>query len=554
MTFADASGSEGDPVMPLVPSQSDTVSVVIPAWNVEAYIARAIDSVLAQTRAPDEILVVDDGSTDTTPRIVRRYEPRVRYLCQPQTGAAEARNRGIAEASGRWIAFLDADDQWLPEKLSRQMELLARNPDLVWSYSNYFIHPAGSDRQMLSHTSQQAVDLLAGKDFFDDYLAAYAAGAPTTSTTMIVRRDILQAVGMFQPGRRWAQDADLALRIAYPNPKVGYVSQPLSIYQAGRSDSITLRNRTDIPLRCDFLLRHLDLSRQAGRADGFVACARHLLSRWINEIGKDPAANLSPFLEKLLQLLSTSQKVNLYLRKIPGLSRIRNLISEGRQAVKSSVKRVIRRFRKKSYDPREYWSQRHNRFGLSVRGVGNCSLSENENSDVYRQARQVFLDYCRSIGISFQGASVLDIGCGNGYYTEVCSELGVTDYTGLDITDTLFPSLRYRFPSYRFCQLDITSQSPDSSYQIILMIDVTEHIVDDGKFSAAMQMIREHMNDNGVFLVTSWLISQRIQRQPHETARPLEFYRREFPDQEFLEPVAFRDKFLFAIRGKPGRK
>jgi glycosyltransferase involved in cell wall biosynthesis len=299
------------PVLP----QPDTVSVVIPAWNVEAYIARAIDSALAQTRSPDEILVVDDGSTDATPQIVHRYGDRVRYIRQPQTGAAEARNRGIAEASGPWIAFLDADDQWLPDKLARQMEGLARNPDIVWSYSNYFIRPADSDSRTLSHTSQQAFDLLAGKDCFDDYLLAFAAGAPTSMTTMIVRRDILQAVGSFQPGRRWAQDGDLGLRIAYSYPNVGYIPQPLSIYQAGRSDSITLRNRSDIPIRCEFLLRHLDLSAQAGRRDRLVPCARHLLSRWINEIGKDPTADLTPFLDSVPDLLSSSQKGQLRLRK-----------------------------------------------------------------------------------------------------------------------------------------------------------------------------------------------------------------------------------------------
>lgn len=537
-----------------VSSPSDTVSVVIPAWNVAVYIARAIDSALAQTRDPDEIIVVDDGSTDGTAEVVRGYGDRVRYLHQPQTGAAEARNRGIAEASGRWVAFLDADDQWLPDKLARQMDLLARNPDIVWSYSNYLLRHTDSDRQTLSHTSRQAIDLLAGRDYFDDYLAAYAAGAPNSMTTMIVRRDILLAVGMFEVGRKWAQDADLALRIAYRNPKVAYWPQPLSIYQAGRSESITLRNRTDIPLRCQFLLRHLELSRQAGRDDLFIDCGRHLVSRWIIEYEKDPAADLSPFLAHVPQLLTITQKIHLYLRKIPGVTHIEWSVSKVRRTMESFKKRLIRRLRNAAYDPREYWCQRHNRFGLNVRGVGDCSLPENTNADGYHQARQVFLDYCRAKEISFRGTSVLDIGCGNGYYTEICSELGVRDYTGLDITDTLFPSLRYRFPSYRFCQRDITSHPPDSSYPIILMIDVTQHIVDDQKFSSAMKHIRDHLEEGGIFLVTSSLSPQKIQRQPHDIGRPIEFYRREFPDYEFLEPVAFRDKFLFAVRKKPSRR
>lgn len=301
--------------MTLATSQNDSVSVVIPAWNVEPYIARAIDSVLAQTRPPDEILVVDDGSTDNTPQIVRRYQGRVRYLHQPQTGAAEARNRGIAEATGHWIAFLDADDQWLPDKLARQMELLARNPDLVWSYTNFFVHPVNSDWQTLSHRSQQALDLLAGREFFDDYLVAYAAGAPTSCITIIIRKDVLLQVGGFEPGQRWGQDADLALRIAYRYPKIGYLPQPLSINHFGRPDCITVRNRTDIPLRCEFLRRHLELARLAGRSDRFVSCGRHLVSRWINEIGKDPAVDLSPFLSRVPELLTPNQRRQLRLRK-----------------------------------------------------------------------------------------------------------------------------------------------------------------------------------------------------------------------------------------------
>jgi len=94
--------------------QSFTVSVVIPAYNAEATIERAIESVLHQTLPPEEIIVVDDGSTDGTAEKVRQYEPKVRYLFESHSGPSKARNFGILAAQqGEWIAFLDADDEWL---------------------------------------------------------------------------------------------------------------------------------------------------------------------------------------------------------------------------------------------------------------------------------------------------------------------------------------------------------------------------------------------------------------------------------------------------------
>ena len=100
------------------------ISVVIPAYNAAAWIRRAVNSVLSQTRPADEIIVVDDGSTDGTGDIVRMYDGRVRLLQQANAGAAAARNTGILAATGDWIAFLDADDEWLPQKLQRQTEYL----------------------------------------------------------------------------------------------------------------------------------------------------------------------------------------------------------------------------------------------------------------------------------------------------------------------------------------------------------------------------------------------------------------------------------------------
>ena len=106
------------------------ISVVVPAWNVERYLDAALDSALAQDPAPTEILVVDDGSTDGTAEVAERRGPPVRCLRREHRGPAAARNAGIRAARGRLLAFLDADDVWLPAKLGRQIEVLAARPEL----------------------------------------------------------------------------------------------------------------------------------------------------------------------------------------------------------------------------------------------------------------------------------------------------------------------------------------------------------------------------------------------------------------------------------------
>ena len=107
------------------------VSVVIPAYNCERYLGRAIRSVLAQTYPRIECIVVDDGSTDGTAEVIDRFGSAVRAIRQENGGAAAARNAGIRTATGRYIAFLDADDYWLRNKLELQIHILEKNPDLV---------------------------------------------------------------------------------------------------------------------------------------------------------------------------------------------------------------------------------------------------------------------------------------------------------------------------------------------------------------------------------------------------------------------------------------
>ena len=94
-----------------------TVAVVIPAYNIDPFITRAIESVLAQTHKPDQIIIVDDGSTDATAERIHQFGSQIQYIHQPNAGLSAARNTGIKAAETEWIAFLDGDDYWLPGKL-----------------------------------------------------------------------------------------------------------------------------------------------------------------------------------------------------------------------------------------------------------------------------------------------------------------------------------------------------------------------------------------------------------------------------------------------------
>jgi GT2 family glycosyltransferase len=116
-----------------------SVSTVIPTFNRAHLIARAVDSALAQHAPGDEILIVDDGSTDDTARVVSRYGSAVRYIRTPNRGAGAARNRGIQEARGDLVAFLDSDDEWMPGKLDLARRWLAARPDVLFVFSDFAI-------------------------------------------------------------------------------------------------------------------------------------------------------------------------------------------------------------------------------------------------------------------------------------------------------------------------------------------------------------------------------------------------------------------------------
>ncbi len=177
---------------------SPLISCIVPVFNGERYLGEALDSIFAQTYRPLKVLVVDDGSTDGTPNLVMRYGDRVRSLFQPNAGQAAARNRGLQAAQGEFVAFLDQDDLWHPEKLDRQMARFEARPelDLCVTHACHFWSPE----------LQDVPTWLRDDPRFTQSLPAYSLGA------LLARRGIFDTVGRFDAALPVGEDTDWFLR------------------------------------------------------------------------------------------------------------------------------------------------------------------------------------------------------------------------------------------------------------------------------------------------------------------------------------------------------
>lgn len=198
------------------------ISVVIPAFNAENHLEAAIDSVLGQTTSPLELIVVDDGSEDDTAAIAGSYGHRVRLERQPNGGVSRARNRGIALARARYVAFLDADDVWLPEKIETQLALATRYPQLGCVYTGYQRVDAGLRKVGPPVIVEQ-------EDAVIRTLLLEPPGIWVSSTCLFPRR-VLDEVGGFDEGLSTSADVDLAVRVGLRYPVAG-VPRALVLYR-----------------------------------------------------------------------------------------------------------------------------------------------------------------------------------------------------------------------------------------------------------------------------------------------------------------------------------
>ncbi len=198
------------------------VSAIVTAYNGAAFVVDAIESILAQTRPVDEIVVVDDGSTDNTAEIVESYRAfGVRCIRQENRGLPRARNRGILETTGDLIAFLDCDDTWLPDKNRLQLDYLIAHPDAAMVSGHAWWWDPTTGRRWTERMG-------APRSRLPRELMVYNCVGNASGT--LIRRRIFEEVGLFDPAQIWAEDWELWMRVA-SRGEIGFIDRPLIVYR-----------------------------------------------------------------------------------------------------------------------------------------------------------------------------------------------------------------------------------------------------------------------------------------------------------------------------------
>lgn len=251
-------------------NNNNTVSVIIPAYNAEQFIAETINSALSQTSPAYEIIVIDDGSTDNTAKIVSKFKAPVNLIQQPNKGVSAARNTGIRNATGDFIAFLDADDLWTPNKLEKQLEFFTAQPEVstVITDELYFV-----DNHKI------IVDSYLNKASFSSQLPKEPSILKTPVTwlftqsfvatsSVVCRKNVLDKAGFFDESMSICEDRDMWIRLAFEAP-IGLIPEVMIHKRQEHGGNLSNINREGIIKGIEIVLsRYEKKAYQAIRNEG----------------------------------------------------------------------------------------------------------------------------------------------------------------------------------------------------------------------------------------------------------------------------------------------
>lgn len=323
------------------------VSVIISTYNYGQYVCQAVDSALAQTYKDIEVLVVDDGSTDDTREHLAQYGGRIRYIYQEHKERSAARNTGIRNARGKYLAFLDADDIWLPQKLEFQVPILDQAPEvgLVYCWA-YFINPSG--QRIVYNGKDTLRGLAAGSRVFEQLLFENVITA--SGSTAVIRRECVDKVGMFDESLPYAEDQDLWMRITL-HYQIAVVTEALVCYRRYDISPHQKYKRKDYFVsvakkRCSYLLGRSDVSEALKRkalshAHWKAAMDCHLWSQ-----DNKARHHLVQAVVRDVGLLHNNSVLNMFVELILG-KKLSNCLRELKRRVRNGLhkKNPARRFK-----------------------------------------------------------------------------------------------------------------------------------------------------------------------------------------------------------------
>lgn len=239
---------------------SDLISVIIPSYNSASFVCDAVRSALEQTYSHLEVLVIDDGSTDNTREVLEQYKGRIHYYRQENRGAAATRNTGIRLASGRFFAFLDADDVWLPDKLSKQYDLFARQPEIGLVHSDI--------RYWDEDTGEKCLKDVGRERFTGDCYTHLLSVNRVLTSSVLVRKECFDKAGLFDETLRRAEDWDMWLRIAR-HFHFAYINEPLldyRLHQTGLTNDTPMMREGELLVLLKVFKSDPQLSTQFGKS------------------------------------------------------------------------------------------------------------------------------------------------------------------------------------------------------------------------------------------------------------------------------------------------